>query len=450
MCPGSGKRRAIGRHGQRHLPSLTNQTRDHAYGLGYREVEPCRGRRQPIEDTQSKDLRGRGGWPGAIALALVLTAALSGATQLTPLFPTYVERKILTSFTLTIVFAVYVVGALGMMWLGGSLSRQFGRRMLLGVALAAILLADVAFYFAEGLPLLMLGRFLSGAGVGVFVAIGSLALIDQLGEEHEEAGALLAACANVGGLTIGSILAGFVAEVVSEPLHVPFLVHFGMIVVAFGVLMLSARTVTSDSSRAIDYSLPQIPDEARAVFVPAAIAAFAAFSVGGFFGAFIPSFVSEELGIADALAIGIIASLVFASTVIGNIVATRLPERYAPLTGAVVLFAGAYVLGAGLATVSLWILVAGALIAGQGNGIALQSGLNAIKRESEQENETQAVTLLFIICYSALALPILLAGVSQQFFSLKATATGFAVGIALLVGIAIVLLWRRLRESDAS
>ena len=133
-------------------------------------------------------------------------AALSGATQLTPLFPTYIDKRILSSFTLTLVFAIYVVGALGMMWLGGSLSRKFGRKLLLGAALAAILLADIAFYFASGLPLLMLGRFLSGAGVGVFVAIGSLALIDQLSEEHEEAGSLLAACANVGGLAFGSVL----------------------------------------------------------------------------------------------------------------------------------------------------------------------------------------------------------------------------------------------------
>ena len=55
-----------------------------------------------------------------------------------------------------------------------------------------------------------------------------------------------------------------------------------------------------------------------------------------------------------------------------------------------------------------------------------------------------------MLAYSALALPILLAGVVQQFFSLKATAVGFAIAIALLVGVAIVLLWRRLRESDSA
>ena len=403
--------------------------------------------RKQIADQETSELRGQGGWLGAAALAFVLFVALSGATLLTPLFPTYVERKILTSLTTTLVFAVYVVGALGMMWVGGSLSRKYGRKTLLGLALAAILVADIAFYFASGLPLLLLGRFLSGAGVGVFVAIGSLAVIDQLDEKHSEGGALLAACANVGGLAVGSVFAGFVAELTPRPLHVPFLVHLGLIVVAFGALMLSAKTLASDRNEAIDFSLPQIPDEARGVFIPSAIAAFAAFSVGGFFGAFVPSFASEELDFTSTLAIGVVASLAFAATIVGNIAATVLPERYAPLIGAVVLFIGACTLGTGLAMVSLVLLAIGALIAGIGNGIALQSGLNAIKRESEEENETEAVTLFFMIAYSALALPILLAGVVQQFFSLKTTAVGFAVGIALMVAVAIVLLWRQLRRS---
>jgi len=59
-----------------------------------------------------------------------------------------------------------------------------------------------------------------------------------------------------------------------------------------------------------------------------------------------------------------------------------------------------------------------------------------------KEAETEAVTLFFRIAYSALALSILLAGVVQQFFSLKTTAVGFAVGIALLVAVAVVLLRR--------
>ena len=404
--------------------------------------------RPHIADQDTSELRGKGGWLGAAALAFVLFVALSGATQLTPLFPTYVEREILSSFTTTLVFAIYVAGALGMMWVGGSLSRKYGRKALLGAALASILLADIAFYFASGLPLLLLGRFLSGAGVGVFVAIGSLAVIDQLDEKYSEGGALLAACANVGGLAVGSIFAGFVAELTPRPLHTPFLVHLAMIVIAFGALMLSAKTLANDTDSEIDYSLPQIPGEARGVFIPSAIAAFAAFSVGGFFGAFVPSFASEELGFTSALTIGIVASLAFAATIFGNIAATFLPERYAPLIGAVVLLIGACTLGTGLAVVSLALLASGALIAGMGNGIALQSGLNAIKRESEEENETEAVTLFFMIAYSALALPILLAGAVQQFFSLKTTAVGFAVGIALMVAVAIVLLWRQLR-SDA-
>ena len=395
-------------------------------------------------------MRGNGGWLGAIALSFVLLTALSGATQLTPLFPTYVERDILTSFTTTVVFAIYVAGALGMMVLGRSLSQRYGRKLLLGGALGSILLADLSFYFAEGLPLLLVGRFLSGTGVGVFVAIGSLMLIDQLDETQEEKGALLASCSNVAGLALGAIIAGLVAELTPQPLEVPFLVHLALVVLSFGALAVSARTVPRDGDEPLDISFPGIPQEARGVFIPSAIAAFAAFAVGGFFGAFVPAFASEELGIDSALAIGFIASLVFAATIFGNIAATVAPERYAPIAGASILFVGTCVLGFGLATVSLVWLAVGAGIAGTGNGLALQSGLNAIKRDAGAEAETEAVTLFFMIAYSALALPILLAGVVQQFFSLKTTAVGFAVGIALLVAVAIVLLWRQLRRGERS
>ena len=402
-----------------------------------------------MNGTNSNASRGNGGWPGAVALAYVLATALSGATQLTPLFPTYTERGILTSFTTTAVFAIYVAGALGMMVAGRTFSQKFGRKPLLAGALVAILCGDIAFYFAGGLPLLLLGRFLSGAGVGIFVAVGSLALIDQLHEAQEETGALLASCANVVGLAAGSVLAGFVAELSAAPLHTPFLVHLALIVTAFAALSLSSRTVETDERKPLQFSFPRIPDEARAVFIPSAIAAFAAFSVGGFFGAFVPAFASGELGMNSALAIGLVASTVFAATVIGNVAALYIPERYAPLGGAGVLLAGTITLGIGLALVSLPLLLVGAVIAGSGNGLVLQAGLSSIKREADEENETEVVTLFFMIAYSALALPILLAGVVQQFFSLKTTAVGFAVGIAALIIVAIVLLLRELRQEQA-
>ena len=161
--------------------------------------------------TISKDGRSssrKGGWAGALALAYVTSVALGGATLLSPLFPTYEEEKYLTGFLITVVFAVYVVGALGMMWLGESLSRKFGRKPLLIVALGLVLIADVLYYMAGGVALLTLGRLLSGAGVGVFVAIGSLAIIDQLDDDRTEAGSLTAATGTVLGLAAGSIISG--------------------------------------------------------------------------------------------------------------------------------------------------------------------------------------------------------------------------------------------------
>ena len=207
-----------------------------------------------------------------------------------------------------------------------------------------------------------------------------------------------------------------------------------------------APTVAADRGRTIDYALPRIPDSVRAVFIPSAIAAFGAFSVGGFFGAIAPAFVTEILSVRSPFAIGLIASLVFGFAAVGNFVNLKLPESYAPLAGALILLVGVCVLGVGLYIASLASICIGAAIAGLGDGLALQAGLNAIKREASDEDETEAVTLFFMICYSALAIPILLAGVVELIVDLQTTAVGFAVAVALLLVAAILLLWRNLRN----
>ena len=399
--------------------------------------------------TISKDGRSssrKGGWAGALALAYVTSVALGGATLLSPLFPTYEEEKYLTGFLITVIFAVYVVGALGMMWLGESLSRKFGRKPLLIVALGLVLIADVLYYMAGGVALLTLGRLLSGAGVGVFVAIGSLAIIDQLDDDRTEAGSLTAATGTVLGLAAGSIISGYFATQFADTLHSPYLVHIAAVLLAFIAMVFVAPTVAVDRDRTIDYALPRIPDSVRAVFIPSAIAAFGAFSVGGFFGAVAPAFVTEILDVRSPFAIGLIASLVFGFAAVGNFVNLKLPESYAPLAGALILLVGVCVLGVGLYIASLASICIGAAIAGLGDGLALQAGLNAIKREASDEDETEAVTLFFMICYSALAIPILLAGVVELIVDLQTTAVGFAVAVALLLVAAILLLWRNLRN----
>src|SRR5205085_8692596 len=107
---------------------------------------------------------------GTAAIAVVATmigALFAGSTALTPLYAIYKQTFGLSQITLTLIYAVYVVGNLAALSLFGRVSDQIGR---VSISLAAICVAFVStlmFLFATGTTALFIGRILSGVAIGV-------------------------------------------------------------------------------------------------------------------------------------------------------------------------------------------------------------------------------------------------------------------------------------------
>jgi len=113
-------------------------------------------------------------WAATIAIA----ALYIGTTVLTPLYPMYVDAFGISQLTITMVYAVYVVGNLAVLFLFGRLSDQVGRRVTTLIALGLTVVSTLIFLFATGTPSLFVGRAINGfaAGLGaaaflVFVAL---------------------------------------------------------------------------------------------------------------------------------------------------------------------------------------------------------------------------------------------------------------------------------------
>src|SRR5947209_7187929 len=107
------------------------------------------------------------GAAGMWAVAAVLAVMFMGGALPTPLYEVYRRQFQFSELVLTLLFATYVVGALGALFLFGRVSDQIGRRrtMLPVIAIAAI--STLAFLLPVSLPVLFVGRFLSGLAIGV-------------------------------------------------------------------------------------------------------------------------------------------------------------------------------------------------------------------------------------------------------------------------------------------
>ena len=122
-----------------------------------------------------------------------------------------------SSLTVTIVFAVYALAVALSLFLAGHLSDWYGRRRVLMSALALEVLAGVVFIAWPSLPGLLLARVLSGLGIGALTATAD-GLAVRVGRRRQPARAARRAVANLGGLGLGGLISGALAQWAGDPL----------------------------------------------------------------------------------------------------------------------------------------------------------------------------------------------------------------------------------------
>src|ERR1700730_7522915 len=94
------------------------------------------------------------------AVAFLLNMGFSAVP--TPLYVLYQQRDGISNLMVTVVYAVYAVGVIGSLFLGGHLSDWIGRRRVFVPALLANALSAVVFIVDPSLAGLIVARVVSG------------------------------------------------------------------------------------------------------------------------------------------------------------------------------------------------------------------------------------------------------------------------------------------------
>lgn len=367
-----------------------------------------------------------------------------GATLPTPLYPIYEQELGFGGVMVTLVFAAYAVGVTGALVLFGRLSDQVGRRAVLlpGLALAAI--SSAVFLIPDNIPTLFVGRVLSGLSAGIFTGTATAALVDLAPEGRQARYSLLAACVNMLGLGLGPVVAGALAEYAPAPLYLPYVVHIVMVLLVGAVTWFVAEPIeTSEGPISWRPQKVSVPPEVRGVFVRAAIAGFAGFAVLGLFTAVSPSFLTQVLRIENHLVDGLVVFTLLGASTVGQIASSRLHLRPALLLGCAALVVGVLGVGAAIALASLPLLVAGAAVAGVGQGMSFRAGLGAVNAGTPPERRSEVASSFFLVLYVGISLPVIGEGLASAAFGLVVSGVVFAGLVALLGLVAFVSLLRQ-------
>ncbi|WP_395368654.1 MFS transporter [Streptomyces tubercidicus] len=379
------------------------------------------------------------GYPAAAA---VFAVGMAGTTLPTPLYGLYRTQLGFSELMVTVVFAVYALGVITVLLLAGQVSDEVGRRPVLLCALGLSAASALCFVFEGGLPMLLLGRVLSGFAAGLFSGAATAAVLELARPGQEAHAGFAATAANMGGLGCGPLLSGLLAQYAPWPLVLPFLVHLLLVAGAAGVTWFLPETVGPPHRlRRLRPQGLRLPPEVRGVFTPAAVAAFAGFSLLGLFTAVTPSFLHETLGVRNLAVAGSVVFTVFLGSTAGQSLTERIGVRRALPGGCLVLVVGLVLVATSLAVTSLPILVIGALCGGVGQGLAFRAGLTAVGRAAPPEHRGGTISSFFLVAYLGISLPVVGVGALTLALGLRGAGLTFsACAIVLTVAVGLYVL----------
>jgi MFS family permease len=369
-----------------------------------------------------------------LLVGFAFVTVMLSATLPTPLYPLYQQKHGFSSFTMTVVFAIYAAGVIVALLFLGGLSDLVGRRPVLFAGLGFAALSAVVFLLSEELWALLTARLLSGISAGIFTGTATAALVDLAPESQRHRAGLAAAALNMLGLGLGPVTAGVLATYGSAPLVAPFVTSLILVLLASVGLRFSAEPRPAVGGFVVRVERPRVPAEVRVVFVRAALAAFAGFSVMGLFTAVSPTLLGI-LGVHDHAVVGLVVFSFFGASAVGQLATARSSEYAALRGGVLVMGVGGALVGVGLLTAALPLFLAGAVVSGSGQGASFRAGLIALTRMSAAGRRAEVTSSFFVVCYVALAVPVV--GVGALTAVLGSVSSGVVCSV-VVVALAIV------------
>ena len=384
----------------------------------------------------------RGFWWVAIAFAV----GMAFSTVPTPLYSLYQRRDGFSTELITVIFACYAIGVLISLFLAGHVSDWLGRRPLLLCGLLVEMVSAAVFLLAPSLPGLLVARVICGVGVGLITAtatafLGELHATSRPGTARTRAD-LVATAANLGGLSLGPLAAGALAQYVVDPLAIPYWVFVVLMTLAVGGLAAVPETVTRQH-RAYRPQRISVPATARRPYFDAAAVAFVAFALMGLFTGLASSFVAGTMHETSHLMAGLPAFLVFFCAAAAQIVLGRREPAGLFALGLPLLTGGLVVLAVSVWIPSLQLFLLGGAVSGAAVGLLFTGAMSGAAALAPPEARGEAAAGIFLAAYIGLTIPVVLVGIATRFLSLPAAMTGFAAVVVLACAVLSTRLFRR-------
>ncbi|HJC84872.1 MAG TPA: MFS transporter [Candidatus Corynebacterium faecigallinarum] len=385
-----------------------------------------------------------------------------GANLFAPLLPVMRETHALGSAPVNFVLAIYVLGLIPALMIGGPMSDRRGRRAVVRPALLfsalgtlVTLSAHLGIGSAAGPVLLCMGRMLTGVAVGLVLAAGAAWLKEVSMETSVGTAARRATVATSAGFGVGPLVSGPVAEWLPGPDTTALIIHLVMVLLLTPLVWATpeaGRPGGAASGATADTAPTRRPLFPRSALSPRflwSVAAWApwAFGVATTSFAVLTPLVTDGMSYPVAFT-GLVAGITmltgaFVQPWAGRL---RMTGRIHPAVYGLGMATIGMILGVVIAeSASPVVLIPTAMVLGTAYGIMMVSGLREVQRIAEEEapHELGALTAVFYAAtYLGFFIPFVIA--------LIAPVVGYPAVFITGAVITVVSMWPVVRVTRAA
>jgi MFS family permease len=375
---------------------------------------------------------GSGFWVVAFAFLIVMAFA----TLPSPLYGIYRTRDDLSALMITVIYAIFAGGTIVTLLGDPSIAPRIGRRGMMLGAVAMMMAAAGVLAAWKDLPGLLIGRLLTGVAVGLAAGTAITYLIELRLRADPNASVVRArtigTSVNVGALGVGPLIAGCLAEWVSYPLTVPFLVFL-----ALGAVALIGLSVVPETGTPTPRATTEHPTRSKRSVrlpVPAAAATLSAFSAMGLFAGLSGLFLVTTFDRPSHALSGATLFLVFSCGVASQLATAKLRASRVLALGTASMLVGLVLLvvSVRLSTPSLVLFLIGGALIGAGAGAVFKGTTGIVLEASAPEDRLAMTSALLIVLFVGLSVPVIGAGIAlNQGASAPNTVLGFAILVAV-------------------
>ena len=420
----------------KHATAVAVETAQNLHKPGLRRVE---GRPRARRTLSAKHAY----WLAAGVIGLGLFASLTPS----PLYRSYSELWHFSPLTLTLIYATYAFGVLTTLLAAGRLSDEVGRRPVLLASLGALMGSTVLFLLAGSAAWLFAARGLQGLATGAALSAASAALLD-LHPRRDPAGVgLTNSVAAAAGLGLGMLVSSALVQLGSAPRELPYAVLLVLLAGAFAGAWWMPEPVEQRGRFQLTWEWPKVPHVARRAFVLAALAVVSSWSIGALFFSLGPELSAQLFHTSNVIVSSLGAVALAGSAAIAALLLGRTAPWLGASAGSVALAAGMLMIVGAAASGSGAIYLIGAIVGGTGFGIAYLGGLRALVAVIPAEHRASVMSAFYIVAYSSLSVPAVIAGVVVTHVGLASTFEVFG-GIVAAVALAVAFEAWRTRPLD--